>query len=90
MCLFEKLKSAVILYGFSFYFFHKNYISKEIFENINYIYRYDDLIRKRSGEYEEKIVYTKDGFLVWLVSCDDIKVFKPNPHQELFMMITTK
>lgn len=54
--------------------FHKNYISSEIFESINYIYRYEDLRRERKGEYEEKIVYTKDGYPVWLVDFGDIKV----------------
>lgn len=55
-------------------YFHKNYISADIFESINYIYRYEALRSKRRGEYEEKIAYTKDGFPVWLVDCGDIKV----------------
>lgn len=76
-----KLSAYLIIVSMAIFFgikiekyFHRNYISKEIFENIDYIYRYDDLRRERSGEYEEKIVYTKDGFPVWLVYCDDIKV----------------
>ncbi|MCH5264072.1 MAG: hypothetical protein J1F42_14280 [Lachnospiraceae bacterium] len=55
-------------------YFHKNYISREIFESINYIYQYDDLIREKEGEYEEKIVYNVLGYPMWLVYCDDIKV----------------
>lgn len=55
-------------------YFHKNYISSEIFESTNYIYRYEALKRKRRGEYEEKLVYTKAGFPAWLVDCGDIKV----------------
>ena len=55
-------------------YFHKNYISREIFENINYIYQYDDLIREKEGEYEEKIMYTVYGDERRLVYCDDIKV----------------
>lgn len=54
--------------------FHKNYISREIFESVDYIYRYKALTRERRGEYEEKIVYTKDDIPVWLVDCGDIKV----------------
>lgn len=56
-------------------YIHKNYISREIFESINYIYQYDDLIREKEGEYEEKIVYNVLGDpTMWLVYCDDIKV----------------
>lgn len=55
-------------------YFHKNYISTDIFESVDYIYRYESLIKERRGEYEEKIVYTKDGFPVWLVDCGDISV----------------
>lgn len=55
-------------------YFHKNYISREIFESINYIYQYDDLIREKEGEYKEKIVYNVLGYPMWLVYCDDIKV----------------
>ena len=54
--------------------FHKNYISRKTFDNINYIYRYNDLIGERRGEFEEKVVYTKDGFPLWLVDCGDICV----------------
>ena len=55
-------------------YFHKNYISREIFESIYYIYQYDDLIREKEGEYEEKIMYTVYGDERRLVYCDDIKV----------------
>ena len=55
-------------------YFHKNYISREIFESIHYIYQYDDFIREKEGEYEEKIVYNVLGYPMWLVYCDDIKV----------------
>ena len=48
-------------------YLNKNYISKEIFENVKYIYHYDDLIRERNGEYQEKIVYNKYGYPLWLV-----------------------
>ena len=65
----------VIFFGFLIEkHFHKNYISSEIFDNIDYIYRYEALIRERRGEYEEKIVYTKDEIPVWLVDCGDIRV----------------
>lgn len=53
---------------------HKNYISRDIFESINYIHIYNSLTRERRGEYEEKIVYTKAGIPVWLVDCGDISV----------------
>lgn len=53
---------------------NKNYISKEIFENVKYIYHYDDLIRERDKEYQEKVVYNKSGYPLWLVDCGDIKV----------------
>lgn len=56
---------------------HKNYISRDIFESINYIYGYygyNSLTRERRGEYEEKIVYTKARIPVWLVDCGDISV----------------
>lgn len=55
-------------------YLHKNYISREIFESINYIYQYDDLIREKEGEYKEKIMYTVYGDERRLVYCDDIKV----------------
>ena len=55
-------------------YLHKNYISREIFENIHYIYQYDDLIREKEGEYKEKIMYTVYGDERRLVYCDDIKV----------------
>lgn len=55
-------------------YIHKNYISREIFESINYIYQYDDLIREKEGEYKEKIMYTVYGDERRLVYCDDIKV----------------
>lgn len=53
---------------------HKNYISRDIFESIDYIYGYNSLTRERRGEYEKKIVYTKAGIPVWLVDCGDIRV----------------
>lgn len=69
------IASMVIFFGFKIEkYFHKNYISSEIFESINYIYRYEALTREKRGEYEEKIVYTKNGIPVWLVDCGDIKV----------------
>lgn len=55
-------------------YLHKNYISREIFEGIDYIYRYEDLIREKEGEYKEKVVYAENGDERWLVYCDDIKV----------------
>ena len=67
-------------------YFHKNYISREIFESINYIYQYDDLIREKEGEYEEKIVYNVLGDPMWLVYCDDIKVvYDYNAEKEKIM-----
>lgn len=65
----------VILFGIKIErYLHRNYISREIFENIAYIYRYEDLIREKEGEYIENIVYTKEGNPVWLVYCNDIQV----------------
>lgn len=64
---------SMVLIGINQYS-HKNYISKEIFENIRYIYHYDDLIREKHGEYQEKIVYNKSGYPCWLVDCGDVKV----------------
>lgn len=67
--------SMVIFFGIKTErYFHRNYISADIFESVDYIYLYDNLIRERRGEYEENVVYTKDGFPAWLVDCDDIRV----------------
>ena len=67
-------------------YFHKNYISREIFESINYIYQYDDLLREKEGEYKEKIVYNVLGDPMWLVYCDDIKVvYDYNAEKEKIM-----
>lgn len=67
-------------------YLHKNYISREIFENIHYIYQYDDLIREKEGEYKEKIVYNVLGDPMWLVYCDDIKVvYDYNAEKEKIM-----
>ena len=67
-------------------YLHKNYISREIFENIHYIYQYGDLIREKEGEYKEKIVYNVLGDPMWLVYCDDIKVvYDYNAEKEKIM-----
>lgn len=67
--------SMVIFFGIKIEkYFHKNYISADIFDSVDYIYLYHSLIRERRGEYEEKVVYTKDGFPVWLVDCGNIRV----------------
>lgn len=52
----------------------KKYIAKEIFENVRFIYHYDDLIREKNGEYQERVVYNQSGYPLWLVDCDDLKV----------------
>ncbi|MCM1266605.1 MAG: hypothetical protein NC302_01760 [Bacteroidales bacterium] len=75
ICICLIIVFVAVFFGFSIReHFHKNYISNEIFESIDYIYRYEALTRERSGEYEEKIVYTESGFPLWLVDCGDIKV----------------
>ena len=67
--------SIAILFGIRIEkHFHKNYITREIFESIDYIYQYEDLLREKEGEYTEKIVYTKEGNPAWLVYCSDIQV----------------
>lgn len=67
--------SIAILFGIRIEkHFHKNYITREIFESIDYIYQYEDLLREKEGEYTEKLVYTKEGNPAWLVYCSDIQV----------------
>lgn len=73
LCLFIILISVLSVMILTKHF-RKNYITKDIFDNISYIFEYKDFVREKEGEYKEKIVYAENGDEMWLVYCDDIKV----------------